>query len=182
MNTETTETCSQIPNGLEGRDCVPFFSSSKSQIIFEFFYLVTAFFVAILALLMLQFFGSSWGVPHSDKLVMMAVIGGFLGGWVYDTKWFYRVTARGKNDQYRFAWQPHKFYWRLMTPFLASMVAFTSYLLVIAEIFPFYLKDKESARTAFAICFLLGYFSDLVLSRLAAWAESVLPKVSNGQL
>jgi|TARA_Y100000296_G_C5105222_1_gene222184 hypothetical protein len=66
-----------------------------------------------------------------------------------------------------------------MTPFLASLVAFSTYLLASADFFPFSLKEKESARTAFAICFLLGYFSDLVLSRLAAWAEKIVPKASN---
>jgi len=66
-----------------------------------------------------------------------------------------------------------------MTPFLASLVAFSTYLLASADFLPFSLKEKESARTAFAICFLLGYFSDLVLSRLAAWAEKIVPKASN---
>jgi hypothetical protein len=168
-----------INNGLEGRECVPFFKSDKNQIIFEFGYLLVTFCAAAGLLLAIQLCGEKAGISHKDRLAMIAVIGGFLGGWVYDTKWFYRVTARGKSDQYGFPWQPHKFYWRIMTPFLASLVAFSTYLLATADFFPFSVKEKESARTAFAICFLLGYFSDLVLSRLAAWAEKVVPKVSN---
>ncbi|VXC36924.1 conserved membrane hypothetical protein [Pseudomonas sp. 9AZ] len=168
-----------INNGLEGRECVPFFTNDRSQIAFEFLYLILTLLIASGVMISLQFYGNDLGISHRDKLAMMAIIGGFLGGWVYDTKWFYRVTARGKHDQHGFPWQPHKFYWRIMTPFLSSLVAFSTYLLATADFFPFSVKEKESARTAFAMCFLLGYFSDLVLSRLAAWAEKVIPKASN---
>lgn len=166
-----------ILQGLEGRDCVPFFKSDKSQIKFEFWYLVTLFTIVCSATLSIQLLGPSTGLIHADKLALFAVFGGFLGGWVYDAKWFYRVTARGKNDQYGFPWQPHKFYWRILTPFLSGIVAFATFLLVTSDFLPIVIKNKESARAAFSICFLLGYFSDLVLSRLAAWAEKVIPKV-----
>lgn len=179
MGEQSKDIAARINNGLERRECVPLFKNDKNQIIFEFIYLIFAFFTAVGLLVALQLFGDKLSISYRDKLAMMAVLGGFLGGWVYDTKWFYRVTARGKRDQYGFPWQPHKFYWRVMTPFLASMVAFSTYLLASSDFFPFVLKEKESARTAFAICFLLGYFSDLVLSRLAAWAEKIVPKVSN---
>jgi hypothetical protein len=166
-------------SGLEGRDCVPFFRSDKSQIVFEFWYLIALFFVACGALLLIQIFGMHGGLRHSDKLALFAAIGGFLGGWVYDAKWFYRVTARGKSNQYGFPWQPHKFYWRIFTPFLSGIVALATFFLGTTDFLPVAIKNKESARAAFAICFLLGYFSDLVLSRLAAWAEKVVPKVKN---
>lgn len=167
--------------GLEGRDCVPFFSSDKSQITFEFWYLVTLFIISVSTILFVQILAPSLGLMHKDKISILAFLGGLLGGWVYDTKWFYRVTARGKRDQYGFPWQPHKFYWRVFTPFLSGMVAFAAFLLISIEFLPISIKNKESAKAAFSICFLLGYFSDLVLSRLAAWAEKVIPKVKDGQ-
>lgn len=170
---------SSISIGLEGRDCVPFFDSDKSQIKFEFWYLVTLFIATCVAITTIQIFGNRAGLSHADKLAFFAVLGGFLGGWVYDAKWFYRVTARGKNNQYGFPWQPHKFYWRILTPFLSGIVAFATFLLGTADFLPIAIKNKESARAAFAICFLLGYFSDLVLSRLAAWAEKIIPKAQN---
>jgi len=168
-----------IENGLEGRNCVPFFTSDKAQIRFEFWYLVGLFVSACLATLFIQLCGEGFGLKHADKLALFAILGGFFGGWVYDTKWFYRVTARGKNDQYGFPWQPHKFYWRVLTPFLSGIVAFATFLLGTADFLPIAIKNKESAHAAFAICFLLGYFSDLVLSRLAAWAEKIIPKATS---
>ena len=98
--------------GLEGRNCVPFFKEDKSQIIFEFFYLVIIFIAACVSIFLLQIKSTELGLTHDEKLALFALLGGFLGGWVYDAKWFYRVTARGRHDQYGFPWQPHKFYWK----------------------------------------------------------------------
>ena len=163
---------------LEGRGCVPFFKKDQSQIVFEFFYLVFLFFIVCSGVLAIQLYGAKYGLQHQDKLILFALAGGFLGGWVYDTKWFYRVTARGKNDQYKFPWQPHKFYWRVFTPFLSSLVALATFMLASSDFLPIAIKSKESAKAAFAICFLFGYFSDLLLSRLASWAEKIIPKAS----
>jgi len=161
--------------GLEGRECVPYFGTNKSQIIFEFFYLVALLVLAGLVLLAIQL---RWvPVEHHDKVLLFSLLGGFLGGWVYDAKWFYRVTARGKSNQYNYLWQCHKFYWRVLTPFLSAIVAFVTYLLMASGVLPVALKGGESAGAAFSISFVFGYFSDLVLSRLAAWAEQYLPKL-----
>lgn len=163
--------------GIEGRECVPYFSTNKGQIIFEFFYLLVLLGAAASILLLVQL--GVLEVKPNNKMFIFALLGGFLGGWVYDAKWFYRVTARGKNDQYQYLWQCHKFYWRVLTPFLSSIVAFVTYLLIASGMFPVVMKNSSAASTAFSMCFIFGYFSDLVLSRLAAWAEEILPKVKN---
>jgi hypothetical protein len=165
--------------GLEGRDCVPFFKKDKSQITFEFFYLVVIFIAACMSVFILQIKSIELGLTHDNKLALFTLLGGFLGGWVYDAKWFYRVTARGRHDQYGFSWQPHKFYWRVMTPFLSALVAFSTYMLLDSGLFPVELKNKDSAKVAISVCFVLGYFSDLVLSRLAKWAEKIVPRAAN---
>lgn len=161
--------------GIGGRDCVPYFDSDSSQIVFEFFYLLALLVGAASLLFWIQF--NPCLMEYKNKVFSFAMLGGFFGGWVYDAKWFYRVTARGKNDQYKYLWQCHKFYWRVLTPFLSCIVAFVTYLLVSSGMFPLELKNATAASTAFSMCFIFGYFSDLVLSRLAAWAENVLPKV-----
>lgn len=169
----------QVDNGLEGRNCVPFFKTDKYQIAFEFFYLIFLLISVLTLILSLQFYASKLGINYSDKVMLFSVLGGFLGGWVYDAKWFYRVTARGRSNQHNFPWQPHKFYWRILTPFLASVVAFSTYLLVVSEVIPIQIKSVNTGKLAFSLSFLLGYFSDLVLSRLAAWAEKFVPRASN---
>ena len=161
--------------GIGGRDCVPYFDTNRGQIIFEFWYLVGLLAVSIIIMFLIQF--NHISMEYNNKTFVYALFGGFLGGWVYDAKWFYRVTARGKDDQYKYLWQCHKFYWRVLTPFLSCLVAFVTYILISSGMFPVVLKNSTSAGAAFSICFILGYFSDLVLSRLAAWAEELLPKI-----
>ncbi len=65
---------------------MPFFETDKSQIIFEFFYLVILFFITLITTFLLQIFSSKWGVVYSDKVMIFSIFGGFLGGWVYDAK------------------------------------------------------------------------------------------------
>lgn len=161
--------------GISGRECVPYFDTNEGQIKFEFWYLV--FLLATAASIMFLIQLKVLGVEYNNKVFIYALFGGFLGGWVYDAKWFYRVTARGKDDQYKYLWQCHKFYWRVLTPFLSCLVAFVTYILISSGVFPIVLKNSSSAGAAFSICFIFGYFSDLVLSRLAAWAEEFLPKI-----
>ncbi|AZD93128.1 MULTISPECIES: hypothetical protein [Pseudomonas] len=161
--------------GIGGRECVPYFKTNKGQIIFEFWYLVVLLVAAAIIMFLIQF--GFMRVEYNNKVFVYALFGGFLGGWVYDAKWFYRVTARGKDDQYKYLWQCHKFYWRVLTPFLSCLVAFVTYILISSGIFPIVLKNSSAAGAAFSICFIFGYFSDLVLSRLAAWAEEFLPKI-----
>lgn len=165
-------------NQLDKNEVVPFFKSSVSQIKFEFWYLVALLAISCISLAFIQLKGEGLGIDHGDKVTIFALIGGFLGGWVYDTKWFYRVTARGKSDQYDYPWHSHKFYWRVLTPFLAALVAFATYLLASMDVFPVVINNSDSAKVSFAVCFLLGYFSDLVLSRLAKWAETFVSEAS----
>ena len=65
-----------IGEGLEGRDCVPFFTTDKGQIIFEFFYLIVIFFIACSSMLILQLYTEVWGISHPDKQSLFALIGG----------------------------------------------------------------------------------------------------------
>ncbi|MDD1002174.1 hypothetical protein [Pseudomonas sp. TNT2022 ID642] len=174
---DSTDSGTQASDGREGRECVPFFKKDETQITFEFFYLLGLLLAVAVLMLLIQF--EFIPMEYRNKVFVFALLGGFLGGWVYDTKWFYRVTARGKNDQHKYKWQCHKFYWRVLTPFLSSLVAFVTYILVASGLFPVVLKNSAGASAAFSICFLFGYFSDLVLSRLAAWAEDLLPKLKS---
>jgi hypothetical protein len=161
----------------ESRDeVVPFFKTDRSQIIFEFLYLVFTFWAAIIVVLLVHFNIGVFSIDHHSKVLLFSALGGTLGGWTFDAKWFYRVTAKGKNNQYNFTWESHKFYWRLFIPFLSGIVAFSVYALASANILPVTVGDVESSRVSFGLCFILGYFSDLVMTKLAKWVESTLPE------
>lgn len=158
---------------LDPDEVVPYFESECSQIKFEFCYLIALFVLGCLFAFLFQF---KLDISYNEKVSLFSILGGFFGGWVYNTKWFYRVTARGKNNQHKFPWESHKFYWRIFIPFLAALVAFCSYTILSPDAFISSIKGHGKSKIAFSICFILGYFSDLVLSRLASWAEKLLPK------
>jgi hypothetical protein len=162
-------------NNLGDDEVVPYFKTDCGQIKFEFFYLISLFVLGCVLAFLFQF---QVELNPSDKISVFSMLGGFFGGWVYNAKWFYRVTARGKNNQYNFLWESHKFYWRIFIPFLAALVAFCSYTIISPDTLVSAIKGHGKAKIAFSICFVLGYFSDLVLSRLASWAEKLLPKKS----
>lgn len=155
-------------------DFTPFFKNDTHQVVFEFAYLCVSLLMATSLTAWLHFNAISLGLDSGSKALLLSALGGFIGGWTYSAKWFYRVTARGKDDQYKWRWQPHKFYWRILTPPLAGLIAFDVYLLASSRVLPFVVENPTSGRVAFGLSFVLGHFSDLVLSRCAKWAEKVL--------
>lgn len=155
-------------------DCVPFFSNDKKQLVFEFFYLIVIFLLALAAAVATRYFDLQGTLDKASATVTYAALGGFLGGWAYDAKWFYRVTARGRHDQHPYLWQRHKFYWRMLIPFVAGAIAFAIFMLISSGNFVLTMRDVGSGRAAFGLSFFFGFFSDLVLSRIAKWTEKTL--------
>lgn len=148
-------------------DYVFYFDSRKGQMLFEFWLLVVLLVLSVIAIIfnIINIFGLSPSIRTSA----FSVIGGFLGGWVFVTKWFYRVTARGKDNQKKWRWEPHKIYWRIFTPFISAIVAFALYSITISGIFTLITLNRNSNHAAFGLCFLLGYFSDILLSKMFDW-------------
>lgn len=122
---------------------VPFFSTPEVQIAFEFMYLIVIL-IAVVFIVVFFHFYPFFKIDHNSKVLINAAAGGLLGSWAYDAKWFYRVTARGRKNQYRFIWEEHKFYWRILIPFVGGLFAFTFFLLSSSEIIPILIINSES--------------------------------------
>lgn len=172
-----------MSDNLDVSKFVPFFKEGKNQIIFEFFYLLVTF--ALCTGFIFSLFTAEWtffkSFDDGKRTLILSFLAGYLGGWAFVAKWFYRVTARGRDDQYTTIWQSSKFYWRILSPVISALIAFTTYLLVISDFFPLELKNGLDNKTAFAFSFLLGYFSDIILTKLSKWIENVVPdRGSNG--
>lgn len=152
---------------------VPFFERIEVQLKFEFFYLIIVLIIAIISLFFIRqdiFLKFS----QESKWYLYAGLGGLLGGWAYDVKWFYRVTGRGKDNQYPWKYEQNKFYWRFFVPFLSAVTGFSFFTLIISGMFPLITIKKISGATAYSFSFVTGYFSDIVYSKLANWFENTL--------
>lgn len=149
-----------------------FFNTKKQQVIFEFFYLLLTFIVAGLHVFWLS--TGRINVPPMTKLYLYSFLGGFLGGWTFDTKWFYRVTAMGKDNQYKWKWEAKKIYWRILIPPFSGALAFGTYAILSANILPFHLFNARSGLTAFGCSYLIGCFSDTAFGWIAQLSNSML--------
>lgn len=139
----------------EDHECVPFFSGKDCQIKFEFFYLVLLFAMIVICVSATGVSASLGWLGVSKASSIYSALGGLLGGWAYDAKWFYRVTARGKHNQYKQTWQQHKFYWRILIPFVAGSIAFAVYALFSSGLFLVRVDHANTAQLGSGLAFCL---------------------------
>lgn len=155
----------------ERDDLVPYFKTNKSQIIFEFFYLIALVTCCVVLVLLIHL--QVFMLEPRTKLLAFAALGGILGGWTFDAKWFYMVTAKGKDNEKKWNWEYHKFYWRIFTPFVAGILSFSLFMLGNSGVVQIKIGSGDSSAAAFSFCFVMGYFSDILMSKLSKLATSV---------
>lgn len=146
-----------------------FFNMSRSrQIQFEFFYLISTLILGLLLLLLCIFnvLSLNTGIQENS---LYSFIGGFLGGWCFDTKWFYRVTAKGKDDQKPWNWQAHKIYWRLFLPWISAISSMMFYFLILSDVIPMLSIPKKTVYLILGLSFLFGYLGDNIFSTMTNW-------------
>jgi hypothetical protein len=142
-------------------------SWKNTQLWVELIYLSSLFVGAIVTLCAIQFHWLWFAVTARDKVHVLSFLGGLLGGWAFDTKWFYRVTARGKSGQHTWVWEKNKIFWRLFIPWISAIVAFVCYSAVATDLIPLISLKDTSPRGAFAASFVFGYFSDIFIGVIA---------------
>jgi hypothetical protein len=164
-------------NPLDGREIGQWESrygnDAKKLIRFEAWYLITLFFLSPLSS-----FALWMGWPNSllhlpigkyDVLCRFSyvVLGGLLGGTLFGMKWLYHGVAKG-------IWNIDRRLWRLLSPLISAGLAFAIGVLIASSLFG--ALDPKAIRTAssaYAIGFLVGYFSDSALAKLAEIARSL---------
>jgi hypothetical protein len=97
-----------------------------------------------------------------------AWLAGALGGAAFSVKWLIHTVAKRK-------WNIDRRFWRFLTPIVAGTLAFA--LIAIATSGLFEVLDSERLRRGSAVVgvsFILGYFSDNTIAKLAEIAERLL--------
>jgi hypothetical protein len=97
-----------------------------------------------------------------------AWLAGALGGAAFSAKWLIHTVSH-------WTWNRDRRFWRFLTPIVAGTVSFA--LIALATSGLFRVLDAEQIRTGSAvvgISFLLGYFSDNTIAKLAELAERLL--------
>lgn len=95
---------------------------------------------------------------------------GMLGGVVFGIKFFYRVVARGY-------WHQDRRIWRIMSPFLAMILAFATGVLIDANLFA--IRGPSSTPAFVSIGFLTGYFADQANAKMCEIAAVIFGQHGN---
>ncbi|MBK9262108.1 MAG: hypothetical protein IPM54_20175 [Polyangiaceae bacterium] len=109
------------------------------------------------------------------KSIPLVFFSGLLGGITFDVKWWYHSIAKGIWNQDRRAW-------RLAVPWQAAVVAMFVHLLFKSDLLGILnptALDKPNNVLAFG--FLVGYFSDSAIAKLAEIAESLFGTARGGR-
>lgn len=97
----------------------------------------------------------------------LAWLAGVLGGTLYDAKWLYHTVARQ-------LWHLDRRIWRLFTPHISGGLAFVLVSLVASGVLRIFDRRAiESNAMVVGIGFLVGYFSDSAIAKLAEVAETL---------
>lgn len=93
--------------------------------------------------------------------------GGLLGGTLFAMKWLYHSVAKGM-------WHEDRRLWRLLSPVISAGLSFAIGLIIASDLFDALSPNSISTTSgAFAVGFLVGYFSDSALAKLAEVARSL---------
>lgn len=101
---------------------------------------------------------------------------GTMGGILYDIKWLYRSVARQ-------LWHVDRRLWRLFTPHISGALSFGMIALVSSGLITIFNPEVTRSSSAVAgLSFLVGYFSDSAIAKLAEVADTLFGRRNTEQL
>jgi len=107
---------------------------------------------------------------RSCHITAGAWVAGLLGGATFSIKWLYRAVARNN-------WNEDRRLWRYFTPHISGALAVIFTIIISSGLFGFFDPDSvDNLAFVIGLSFLVGYFSDNAISKLAEIAESVFGK------
>jgi hypothetical protein len=109
----------------------------------------------------------SWVIDPVIKKYAYGWLGGTLGGILFAIKWLYHSVAKC-------VWNSDRRLWRIFTPHLSGAFAFAFIVLISSNILNIFSPEAvDRPSTAFAIGFLVGYFSDSAIAKLTEVANTI---------
>ena len=140
-------------------------------------YLATLFFGAPLLILLLWLeYPRYWLCTTDEQYRMLFVyslawLGGTFGGTMFDIKWLYHSVAKQ-------IWHLDRRLWRVFTPHISGGLALVVVALISSGLLRVFDRcATESKSLVFGLAFLVGYFSDNSIAKLAEVAGTIFGSV-----
>ena len=128
-----------------------------------------ALFAAVTIVLLGVFFVWRYYCGSLRELIL-AALGGLLGGLLQGCKFFYKSVGEGD-------WIWDKSWWRLLTPLVAATMGFSVYVIVKAGMLSSSLHEGKEDYYAYTTGFLTGLFADNALQKLRDIAYTLFGQV-----
>jgi NhaP-type Na+/H+ or K+/H+ antiporter len=151
---------------------------ARKWILIEALYLILLFFACLSAVFYIVYelcppaqTGGSTVTQDQTCATFLGYIGawiaGMLGGCSFGIKWMYHSVAKR-------IWHEDRRLWRLLSPHLSGVVALFMVFLVSSGLLQLFDKDFiQRAIAVMAFSFLVGYFSDKALAKMAEVADTL---------
>lgn len=156
---------------LEWRSRYP--KDAKKSIRSEAIYLASLLFLApfLIVILWLEYPKHILGLSDEKYEALLryglAWLGGILGGTLFDLKWLYHSVARQ-------IWHLDRRLWRVFTPHISGGLAFAVIALISSGMFRILdHQATESHSLVVGVAFMVGYFSDSAIAKLAEIADTL---------
>jgi hypothetical protein len=135
--------------------------------------------VLIVAVLLIEFL---LGYPLSRhqlvEQLLWCGVGGVIGSWIFSVKWYVRAITHK-------IWRYDLIAWRLTSPWMGIFLAVSTYVLIKTGVFgvTFNKTAGEDERLyAYAIGFLVGLFSDVVMGKLTEVAQTLFGRAAREEI
>ena len=151
--------------------------AARRGILCEAWYLATLFFgTPLLVILLWLEYPRTWLDIAVDQYQVLfsyslAWIGGMFGGTMFGIKWLYHSVAKQ-------TWHLDRRLWRVFTPHISAGLASVVVALISSGLLQVFDRHAiESNSLVFGLAFLVGYFSDNAIAKLAEIASTIFGPV-----
>lgn len=133
----------------------------------EGIYLASLWLVGVGGIFALLRWTSVATTPSIATSMALGFCAGLLGGTTFDVKWWYHSIAKG-------LWHLDRKAWRLAVPWVAAIVSMFVQVLFRSDLLGFLNPAAlDKIHNILAFGFLVGYFSDSAIAKMAEIAESM---------
>ena len=136
--------------------------------------IVLIFAVLLIELLLLYPFSNH---PLAEQLLWCG-LGGIIGSWIFSVKWYVRSITHK-------IWRYDLIAWRLTSPWMGIFLAVSAFAMIksgLLGVIPQKAQNADERLYSYALGFLMGLFSDVVMGKLTEVAQTLFGRTAQEEI